>query len=198
MAGTPRRPLPRRTTPSMRPFATAMAKTTWCWPKASPTTRAESIPGGAAPTSPRRCVPPKEPASSWRALARTLTPRRPATSPTSRCPENQRLLVKALAQAGKPLVLILTRAVPRSHRRPRAVGQGRGTHLPPGQLWWQRPCRPDGRRPQLLRTYALHLSQQINSLTNYDFKKSEEGGHDGKGPMTTTPRLPSSGASAPD
>ena len=88
-----------------------------------------------------------------------------------RLSENQRNLVKDLAQTGKPVILVLNEGRPRLIADIEPLAQGIIDILIPGNMGGDALVNSNfsGKMPY---TYP----KEINSLANYDFKKSEEVG----------------------
>ena len=108
--------------------------------------------------------------------------------------ENQRNLVKALAQTGKPVILVLNEGRPRLIADIEPLAQGIIDILIPGNMGGDALVNLISGKSNFSGKMPYTYPKEINSLANYDFKKSEVWVR-WKGLTTTMRRLPSSGAS---
>lgn len=90
--------------------------------------------------------------------------------------ENQRNLVKALAQTGKPVVLVLNEGRPRLIADIEPLAQGIIDILIPGNLGGDALVGLVSGKSNFSGKMPYTYPKEINSLANYDFKKSEEVG----------------------
>jgi beta-glucosidase len=88
--------------------------------------------------------------------------------------ENQRNLVKALSKTGKPIVLILNEGRPRIVSDIVPLGQAIVDILLPGNYGGDALAGLLSGRYNFSGRLPYTYPSEINSLTNYDFKKSEE------------------------
>lgn len=109
--------------------------------------------------------------------------------------ENQRNLVKALAQTGKPVILVLNEGRPRLIADIEPLAQGIIDILIPGNMGGDALANLVSGKSNFSGKMPYTYPKEINSLANYDFKKSEERWVRWKVLTTTMRRLPSSGAS---
>lgn len=90
--------------------------------------------------------------------------------------ENQRNLVKALAQTGKPVVLVLNEGRPRLIADIEPLAQGIVNILIPGNMGGDALANLVSGKSNFSGKMPYTYPKEINSLANYDFKKSEEVG----------------------
>lgn len=90
--------------------------------------------------------------------------------------ENQRNLVKALAQTGKPVVLVLNEGRPRLIADIEPLAQGIVDILIPGNMGGDALANLVSGKSNFSGKMPYTYPKEINSLANYDFKKSEEVG----------------------
>ena len=90
--------------------------------------------------------------------------------------ENQRNLVKALAQTGKPVILVLNEGRPRLIADIEPLAQGIIDILIPGNLGGDALVGLVSGKSNFSGKMPYTYPKEINSLANYDFKKSEEVG----------------------
>lgn len=90
--------------------------------------------------------------------------------------ENQRNLVKALAQTGKPVVLVLNEGRPRLIADIEPLAQGIISILIPGNMGGDALANLVSGKSNFSGKMPYTYPKEINSLANYDFKKSEEVG----------------------
>lgn len=90
--------------------------------------------------------------------------------------ENQRNLVKALAQTGKPVVLVLNEGRPRLIADIEPLAQGIIDILIPGNMGGDALANLVSGKSNFSGKIPYTYPKEINSLANYDFKKSEEVG----------------------
>ena len=90
--------------------------------------------------------------------------------------ENQRNLVKALAQTGKPVILVLNEGRPRLIADIEPLAQGIIDILIPGNMGGDALANLVSGRSNFSGKMPYTYPKEINSLANYDFKKSEEVG----------------------
>ena len=90
--------------------------------------------------------------------------------------ENQRNLVKALAQTGKPVILILNEGRPRLIADIEPLAQGIIDILIPGNMGGDALVNLVSGKSNFSGKMPYTYPKEINSLANYDFKKSEEVG----------------------
>lgn len=90
--------------------------------------------------------------------------------------ENQRNLVKALAQTGKPVILVLNEGRPRLIADIEPLAQGIINILIPGNMGGDALANLVSGKLNFSGKMPYTYPKEINSLTNYDFKKSEEVG----------------------
>ncbi|MBM6992612.1 MAG: glycoside hydrolase family 3 C-terminal domain-containing protein [Prevotella sp.] len=90
--------------------------------------------------------------------------------------ENQRRLVKALAQTGKPIVLVLNEGRPRIIADIVPLAQAVIHTLVPGNYGGDALASLIAGERNFSGRLPYTYPSEINSLTNYDFKKSEEVG----------------------
>ena len=90
--------------------------------------------------------------------------------------ENQRNLVKALAQTGKPVILVLNEGRPRLIADIEPLAQGIIDILIPGNMGGDALVNLVSGKSNFSGKMPYTYSKEINSLANYDFKKSEEVG----------------------
>ena len=90
--------------------------------------------------------------------------------------ENQRNLVKALAQTGKPVVLVLNEGRPRLIADIEPLAQGIIDILIPGNMGGDALVNLVSGKSNFSGKMPYTYPKEINSLANYDFKKSEEVG----------------------
>lgn len=90
--------------------------------------------------------------------------------------ENQRNLVKELAKTGKPVVLILNEGRPRLIADIEPLAQGIIDILIPGNMGGDALVNLVSGKSNFSGKMPYTYPKEINSLANYDFKKSEEVG----------------------
>lgn len=90
--------------------------------------------------------------------------------------ENQRNLVKELAKTGKPVVLVLNEGRPRLIADIEPLAQGIINILIPGNMGGDALANLVSGRSNFSGKMPYTYPKEINSLANYDFKKSEEVG----------------------
>ena len=90
--------------------------------------------------------------------------------------ENQRNLVKALAQTGKPVILVLNEGRPRLIAEIEPLAQGIIDILIPGNMGGDALVNLVSGKSNFSGKMPYTYPKEINSLANYDFKKSEEVG----------------------
>ena len=90
--------------------------------------------------------------------------------------ENQRNLVKALAQTGKPVILVLNEGRPRLIADIEPTAQGIINILIPGNMGGDALANLVSGKSNFSGKMPYTYPKEINSLANYDFKKSEEVG----------------------
>lgn len=90
--------------------------------------------------------------------------------------ENQRNLVKALAQTGKPVILVLNEGRPRLIADIEPLAQGIVNILIPGNMGGDALAKLVSGKSNFSGKMPYTYPKEINSLANYDFKKSEEVG----------------------
>lgn len=90
--------------------------------------------------------------------------------------ENQRNLVKALAQTGKPVILVLNEGRPRLIADIEPLAQGIIDILIPGNMGGDALANLVSGKSNFSGKMTYTYPKEINSLANYDFKKSEEVG----------------------
>lgn len=90
--------------------------------------------------------------------------------------ENQRNLVKALAQTGKPVILVLNEGRPRLISDIEPLAQGIIDILIPGNMGGDALANLVSGKANFSGKMPYTYPKEINSLANYDFKKSEEVG----------------------
>lgn len=90
--------------------------------------------------------------------------------------ENQRNLVKALAQTGKPVILVLNEGRPRLIADIEPLAQGIINILIPGNMGGDALANLVSGKSNFSGKMPYTYPNEINSLANYDFKKSEEVG----------------------
>ena len=90
--------------------------------------------------------------------------------------ENQRNLEKALAQTGKPVVLVLNEGRPRLIADIEPLAQGIIDILIPGNMGGDALANLVSGKSNFSGKMPYTYPKEINSLANYDFKKSEEVG----------------------
>ena len=90
--------------------------------------------------------------------------------------ENQRNLVKALAQTGKPVILVLNEGRPRLIADIELLAQGIINILIPGNMGGDALANLVSGKANFSGKMPYTYPKEINSLANYDFKKSEEVG----------------------
>ena len=88
--------------------------------------------------------------------------------------ENQRNLVKALAQTGKPVILVLNEGRPRLIADIEPLAQGIVNILIPGNMGGDALANLVSGKSNFSGKMPYTYPKEINSLANYDFKKSEE------------------------
>lgn len=89
---------------------------------------------------------------------------------------NQRNLVKALAQTGKPVILVLNEGRPRLIADIEPLAQGIINILIPGNMGGDALANLVSGKSNFSGKMPYTYPKEINSLANYDFKKSEEVG----------------------
>jgi beta-glucosidase len=90
--------------------------------------------------------------------------------------ENQRNLVKALAQTGKPVILVLNEGRPRLIADIEPLAQSIIDILIPGNMGGDALANLVSGKSNFSGKMPYTYPKEINSLANYDFKKSEEVG----------------------
>lgn len=90
--------------------------------------------------------------------------------------ENQRNLVKALAKTGKPVILVLNEGRPRLISDIEPLAQGIINILIPGNMGGDALANLVSGKSNFSGKMPYTYPKEINSLANYDFKKSEEVG----------------------
>ena len=90
--------------------------------------------------------------------------------------ENQRNLVKALAQTGKHVILVLNEGRPRLIADIEPLAQGIINILIPGNMGGDALANLVSGKSNFSGKMPYTYPKEINSLANYDFKKSEEVG----------------------
>ena len=90
--------------------------------------------------------------------------------------ENQRYLVKELAKTGKPVVLVLNEGRPRLIADIEPLAQGIIDILIPGNMGGDALANLVSGKSNFSGKMPYTYPKEINSLANYDFKKSEEVG----------------------
>ena len=90
--------------------------------------------------------------------------------------ENQRNLVKELAKTGKPVVLVLNEGRPRLIADIEPLAQGIINILIPGNMGGDALANLVSGKSNFSGKMPYTYPKEINSLANYDFKKSEEVG----------------------
>ena len=90
--------------------------------------------------------------------------------------KNQRNLVKALAQTGKPVILVLNEGRPRLIAEIEPLAQGIIDILIPGNMGGDALVNLVSGKSNFSGKMPYTYPKEINSLANYDFKKSEEVG----------------------
>ena len=90
--------------------------------------------------------------------------------------ENQRNLVKELAKTGKPVILVLNEGRPRLIADIEPLAQGIIDILIPGNLGGDALVNLVSGKSNFSGKMPYTYPKEINSLANYDFKKSEEVG----------------------
>lgn len=90
--------------------------------------------------------------------------------------ENQRNLVKELAKTGKPVVLVLNEGRPRLIADIESLAQGIIDILIPGNMGGDALVNLVSGKSNFSGKMPYTYPKEINSLANYDFKKSEEVG----------------------
>ena len=90
--------------------------------------------------------------------------------------ENQRNLVKAFAQTGKPVILVLNEGRPRLIADIEPLAQGIIDILIPGNMGGDALVNLVSGKSNFSGKMPYTYPKEINSLANYDFKKSEEVG----------------------
>ena len=90
--------------------------------------------------------------------------------------ENQRNLVKALAQTGKPVILVLNEGRPRLIADIEPLAQGIIDILIPGNMGGDALVNLVSGKSNFSGKMPYTYPKEVNSLANYDFKKSEEVG----------------------
>ena len=90
--------------------------------------------------------------------------------------ENQRNLVKALATTGKPIILVLNEGRPRLIADIEPLAQGVVNILIPGNYGGDALAQQLSGKDHFSGKMPYTYPKEINSLANYDFKKSEEVG----------------------
>lgn len=90
--------------------------------------------------------------------------------------EDQRNLVKALAQTGKPVILVLNEGRPRLLADIEPLAQGIINILIPGNMGGDALANLVSGKSNFSGKMPYTYPKEINSLANYDFKKSEEVG----------------------
>lgn len=90
--------------------------------------------------------------------------------------ENQRNLVKELAKTGKPIILVLNEGRPRLIADIEPLAQGIIDILIPGNMGGDALANLVSGKSNFSGKMPYTYPKEINSLANYDFKKSEEVG----------------------
>ena len=90
--------------------------------------------------------------------------------------ENQRNLVKELAKTGKPVILVLNEGRPRLIADIESLAQGIIDILIPGNMGGDALVNLVSGKSNFSGKMPYTYPKEINSLANYDFKKSEEVG----------------------
>ena len=90
--------------------------------------------------------------------------------------ENQRNLVKELAKTGKPVILVLNEGRPRLIADIEPLAQGVIDILIPGNMGGDALVSLVSGKSNFSGKMPYNYPKEINSLANYDFKKSEEVG----------------------
>lgn len=90
--------------------------------------------------------------------------------------ENQRNLVKELAKTGKPVILVLNEGRPRLIADIEPLAQGIVNILIPGNMGGDALANLVSGKSNFSGKMPYTYPKEINSLANYDFKKSEEVG----------------------
>ena len=90
--------------------------------------------------------------------------------------ENQRNLVKELAKTGKPVILVLNEGRPRLIADIEPLAQGIVDILIPGNMGGDALANLVSGKSNFSGKMPYTYPKEINSLANYDFKKSEEVG----------------------
>ena len=90
--------------------------------------------------------------------------------------ENQRNLVKELAKTGKPVILVLNEGRPRLLADIEPLAQGIVDILIPGNMGGDALANLVSGKSNFSGKMPYTYPKEINSLANYDFKKSEEVG----------------------
>ena len=90
--------------------------------------------------------------------------------------ENQRNLVKELAKTGKPVILVLNEGRPRLIADIEPLAQGIIDILIPGNMGGDALANLVSSKSNFSGKMPYTYPKEINSLANYDFKKSEEVG----------------------
>lgn len=90
--------------------------------------------------------------------------------------ENQRNLVKELAKTGKPVILVLNEGRPRLIADIEPLAQGIINILIPGNMGGDALANLVSGKSNFSGKMPYTYPKEINSLANYDFKKSEEVG----------------------
>ena len=90
--------------------------------------------------------------------------------------ENQRNLVKELAKTGKPVILVLNEGRPRLIADIEPLAQGVIDILIPGNMGGDALANLVSGKSNFSGKMPYTYPKEINSLANYDFKKSEEEG----------------------
>lgn len=90
--------------------------------------------------------------------------------------ENQRNMVKALATTGKPIILVLNEGRPRLIADIEPLAQGVVNILIPGNYGGDALAQLLSGKANFSGKMPYTYPKEINSLANYDFKKSEEVG----------------------
>ena len=90
--------------------------------------------------------------------------------------ENQRYLVKALAKTGKPIILVLNEGRPRLIADIEPLAQGVIDIFLPGNYGGDALAQLVAGKQNFSGKMPYTYPKEINSLANYDFKKSEEVG----------------------
>lgn len=93
-----------------------------------------------------------------------------------RLSENQRNLVKELAKTGKPVILVLNEGRPRLIADIEPLAQGIINILIPGNMGGDALANLVSGKSNFSGKMPYTYPKEINSLANYDFKKSEEVG----------------------